>query len=348
MNGVKTNVWNVEDIADALRVPASSIMKYLCTELGANQEKDSIVKGKHAYDIMLKQLDKYIHKYVLCKNCNYPELNRFMEGKDLKSKCNSCGNTGSHDALHKAGKEIVKQLKSGSKAVVDITHKDRVQNAQADEEEDKEEEVEVKKSKKEKKAEAAEVSDLDEELTWDSRRLNKLIGDLHKLKKDDLKDNEVIAQILEEGKNTYGLTYDFLHYAALAGLFPPKRNILKYWSANEKIFLGFVKQEGKVGIEHFMQALVLYFIRKYKGELDKYAQTFMKKLVDENILSEKFLIDWFEKVIRLDKDSKIYDKKAEKKFRDLIEKFVEWLKTASSDSGESSSEEEEETQEETK
>ena len=96
-----------------------------------------------------------------------------MEGKDLKSKCNSCGNTGSHDALHKAGKEIVKQLKSGSKAVVDITHKDRVQNAQADEEEDKEEEVEVKKSKKEKKAEAAEVSDLDEELTWDSRRLSK-------------------------------------------------------------------------------------------------------------------------------------------------------------------------------
>lgn len=94
-----------------------------------------------------------------------------------------------------------------------------------------------------------------------------------------------------------------------------------------------------------MQALVLYFIRKYKGELDKYAQTFMKKLVDENILSEKFVIDWFDKAIRLDKDSKIYDKKAEKKFRDLIEKFVEWLKVASSDSGESSSDDEEEAKE---
>lgn len=52
----------------------------------------------------------------------------------------------------------------------------------------------------------------------------------------------------------------------------------------------------------------------------------MKKLVDEKILSEKFVIDWFDKAIRLDKSSTMYDKKAEKKFRDLIEKFVEWMK----------------------
>lgn len=38
LNGVKTNITNVEDVADALRVPSSSIMKYWCAELGANQE----------------------------------------------------------------------------------------------------------------------------------------------------------------------------------------------------------------------------------------------------------------------------------------------------------------------
>jgi len=58
LNGVKTNVVNVDDVSDHLRVPASSIMKYFCAELGANQEKTSIVKGDHAYDIMLKHLDK--------------------------------------------------------------------------------------------------------------------------------------------------------------------------------------------------------------------------------------------------------------------------------------------------
>lgn len=86
-----------------------------------------------------------------------------------------------------------------------------------------------------------------------------------------------------------------------------------------------------------MQALVLYFIRKYNSEMGKYGPTFMKKLVDQNILNDKFLIDWFDKTIRLDKDSLMYDKKAEKKFRDLIEKFIEWLKNAESESDDDSS-----------
>lgn len=73
-----------------------------------------------------------------------------------------------------------------------------------------------------------------------------------------------------------------------------------------------VKNEGKIGKEHFLQSLVLYFVRKYKGELDKYAPTFMKKLVDDNIINEKFLLQWYDKEIRLDKDSLLYDKKAEK------------------------------------
>jgi len=76
--------------------------------------------------------------------------------------------------------------------------------------------------------------------------------------------------------------------------------------------------------------------------MGKFAETFMKKLVDESVVSEKFLIDWYDKTIRLDKDSGLYDKKAEKKFRDLIEKFMEWLKTAESSSGSSSGSDSEE------
>ena len=40
----------------------------------------------------------------------------------------------------------------------------------------------------------------------------------------------------------------------------------------------------------------------------------------------KFLIDWNEKNIRLDKDSALYEKRAEKKFRDLTEQFIAWIK----------------------
>ena len=120
LNGVKTNVWNIDDVASALRVPPSAIMKWMCHELGANMEQTSIIKGDHSYKIMLTHLDKFIKKYVLCKNCNYPELKMFVDGKDLKSQCNSCGNTGTHDGLHKAGKEIIKCIKAEKKVVTDI------------------------------------------------------------------------------------------------------------------------------------------------------------------------------------------------------------------------------------
>ena len=132
--------------------------------------------------------------------------------------------------------------------------------------------------------------------------------------------------LLQEAKEKYNLPTDFLHFIALCGLFPPNRNIIKHWKSNEDVFVELVKQEGKIGIDHFMQSLVLYFIRVYKEELSKYAPTFMKKLIDENILKDKFVLEWADKTHRLDKESLLYDKKAEKHYRDLLEQFLEWLK----------------------
>ena len=146
-------------------------------------EKTTIIKGEHRYATMLQHLDKFIERYVCCKNCNYPELKHRLEGKDLKSSCNSCGKTNTHDANHKAGKALVNFLKSGGGTTVDITKKDKVQQL-ANEEGDVEKVKKDKKSKKknkdaeeEEEKEEAEVkediSDADDELTWDSRRIGK-------------------------------------------------------------------------------------------------------------------------------------------------------------------------------
>ena len=113
LNGVKTNIVNVDDIAEHLRVPPLALMKWFCAELGANMEKTSLIKGNHAYDILLKHLDKFIQRYVCCQNCKYPELKMKVEGKDLLSVCNSCGTTNKHDAMHKAGKVFINDLKQG-------------------------------------------------------------------------------------------------------------------------------------------------------------------------------------------------------------------------------------------
>ena len=158
-------------------------------------EQTSIVKGKHTYEVMLKHLDKFIEKYVLCKGCNYPEIKMFLDGKELKSKCNSCGKENSHDGKSKAGKIFVQELKQGKKGVEDIVKKDKVQASQEveaeefkgeddDEKEDKKKKKDKKDKKKDKKKKKDEkegaseekdneVSDADEEVTITSRRVGK-------------------------------------------------------------------------------------------------------------------------------------------------------------------------------
>ena len=74
--------------------------------------------------MMLKHLTKYIKNYVVCKKCNLPELVLHVEGKkDLKSKCNSCGSTNSHDGSHKAGKVIIADIQKRGEMRKDITKK---------------------------------------------------------------------------------------------------------------------------------------------------------------------------------------------------------------------------------
>jgi uncharacterized membrane protein YukC len=68
----------------------------------------------------------------------------------------------------------------------------------------------------------------------------------------------------------------------------------------------------------------------------------MKKLVDEKVLRADFLISWYDKTERLDKESMMYDKKAERKFRELNEAFFEWLRKETEASGDDDSESEEE------
>lgn len=79
LNGVKTNIFNLEDVARSLRVPGDFIIKYMCAELGVAKEKKSIIKGKHTYDELLVVLDSFITKFILCPLWKLPEINLFAE-----------------------------------------------------------------------------------------------------------------------------------------------------------------------------------------------------------------------------------------------------------------------------
>ena len=117
LNGVKTNITNLPDVARALRVPESAILKYFQVELGANSEGTTIVKGQHNMGDMARHLDKFIMKYVCCKNCKLPEITHEVNKKNLIGICRSCGTTNnSMDTIHKAGKQLHKDIPNYYKA----------------------------------------------------------------------------------------------------------------------------------------------------------------------------------------------------------------------------------------
>lgn len=146
----------------------------------------------------------------------------------------------------------------------------------------------------EKDEEEEDISDLDTELTLSSRRVANVISALQKLMKDEPDmTNQELETFLEQYKVKYNLTPDYVTFIALCGVFPPRRNIVKHWDTNQELFLSLVQADGKFGLEHFMQALFLYFTKKYSSELGKYGPTFMYKLLENNVIGEQFFLDWY-------------------------------------------------------
>ena len=96
-NGIKTLVPNMSDIAKALSRPPDYTTKFFGFEVGALTKCDAkndryIVNGAHDADRLAQVLDVFITKYVLCGNCQNPETDIIVQGKDnLIKECKACG-----------------------------------------------------------------------------------------------------------------------------------------------------------------------------------------------------------------------------------------------------------------
>ena len=135
------------------------------------------------------------------------------------------------------------------------------------------------------------------------------------------------------------ITRDYKFYILLCGLFSPKYSIVKNWSKFEKAFEKLVKEDGEKGSVHLFQAIVLFFIKKYP-EQKKLAGTFCKVLYDRKVYNDEWLCSWHAGDIKLDKNTKLYDRKAEKAFKAEINDFIEWLQYGEEDDGGYAEEEE--------
>merc|ERR1712194_802805 len=68
----------------------------------------TIINGHHETKVFQDLLDKFIEKYVLCKNCNLPEIDMVVKKGAIMAGCKACGWKGELDGAHKVATFIVK------------------------------------------------------------------------------------------------------------------------------------------------------------------------------------------------------------------------------------------------
>uniref|UniRef100_A0A0G4I000 W2 domain-containing protein n=1 Tax=Chromera velia CCMP2878 TaxID=1169474 RepID=A0A0G4I000_9ALVE len=185
-NGIKTNIVNMADIARSLKRPPSYTTKWFGCELGAqsnwfDKEEKAIVNGAHNQAELADILDKFIAKYVLCPNCELPEIDLVVsKGGMISCKCNACGHRGDLDSAHRLAVFIAKNPPDGSDGTMGKKSKktkeeraaERAAKQRADaglgDGSDVEEEDEKAKKKKKKKDKAG-----DEDAAGDEKKAKK-------------------------------------------------------------------------------------------------------------------------------------------------------------------------------
>jgi translation initiation factor 2 beta subunit (eIF-2beta)/eIF-5 len=278
LNGVKTNITNILDVANALRVPSAALVKFFCAEVGANQEQDSIVKGSHTIEDLTKLLDNFIARYVLCSKCKYPECAFELQKKNLMSRCNACGNERQLDTTHKAGKQLVKDMPTFYSANPEF--KVRVNKAGIEVDNMKVDSKVPKKdkiiSKKQTEDEEKSAKDRASKILLEGGEINAL--DAKQIEIDSTEIADAVLQLdlfinesdpscedlLTEVRQTQlimNITSEYKYYILFCGIFQGKRNVVKAWNKYEAAFLSLVKSDGEVGIKRLMQTMVLYFAK---------------------------------------------------------------------------------------
>src|SRR3989344_4085920 len=94
LEGNKTVLANLKQIAKSLHRDESHLLKYLLRELATpgKYEKDRAILGtKVAASIINKKIKTYASEYVFCSECNKPETTLVEEKGITYLKCQACG-----------------------------------------------------------------------------------------------------------------------------------------------------------------------------------------------------------------------------------------------------------------
>jgi translation initiation factor 2 subunit 2 len=94
VQGVKTIITNIPNIADFLGRPQKHLIKFLTKELATPAEsiKQFVVFGaKMPASRINDKIKEYTDTFVTCRECGKPETKLSKEGDIYYLKCNACG-----------------------------------------------------------------------------------------------------------------------------------------------------------------------------------------------------------------------------------------------------------------
>lgn len=81
------------------------------------------------------------------------------------------------------------------------------------------------------------------------------------------------------------------------------------------------------GNHHFFQAVIQFYVHRLP-DLQKQAPALCLELYNNSVISDQFFTSWYEKKMKLDRDTVLSDVKAERVMRGLLTEFIEFLKSA--------------------
>ncbi|EEA07064.1 eukaryotic translation initiation factor 5, putative [Cryptosporidium muris RN66] len=353
-NGIRTKIVNMADIAKSLKRPPSYPTKFFGCELGAlskweDKEEKSIVNGAHQQPDLQRLMDKFILMYVLCPNCELPEIDLSVKKERVSCKCNACGHTGLLDNNHKITTYISKNppggidstMGSSSKSKKDRRDKEKdrdknsdqsnsVLNKNSGETYEKTSKSKIKK-KKNKKSSGESCLCEKESLTFDSQEIADVV---ERLNNYILKNNETMTvddffselRVLQVSQD---FDANLRFYVALVAFFGLNEVI------DPKVFklrTPFISRvvDGSLRSNAILSIFETYCVERNPHTLVTYPYL-LQQLYDSDILSERSILKYYQRDSPTSSGSYCSSFETFEKAKLACKPFIEWLLDGSDD-----------------
>lgn len=340
-NGLKTVLLNLSDVAKALCLPADYLGKFFSLELGCAYRSDvssrPTLNGAHTVGELTTVLMRFVKEFVLCPRCHLPEWTLSLTKQGVISgRCSACGYHGMVQSKHKMLSYIIKHPPTSATSVTGMKVnpvKEEINTQTKKHQEEKEEEdAEEDEMWAEDTSKEAQLARFQEEMedrnitrnTSSRDHADSLPERLRRSLHDPAKTPLQIMAELRQMELAHHLTpMERIRILLEAMLSSPKWSLTPHKGVLVALF-----KDKYIG-PTFMGALEATVGETEEGKWIPRFPILLQELYDMDLLTEEFLLCWHDSPPEA---SFTISKKLSVTLRETALPFIEWLKTAESES----------------